>query len=65
MIKLARLTKNQKKVLVEITVQLGVIGIAAVALPAIFDKGSLMVVTLGVGFSLASWYTAVRLAGKL
>lgn len=60
-----RLTINQKKVLVEIAVELGVIGIAAVALPAIFDRGSFMVVILGVTFSLASWYSAVRLAGRL
>lgn len=64
-LKRLRLTVNQKKVLVEIAVELGVIGIAAVALPAIFDRGSLMVVILGVIFSLASWYSAVRLAGSL
>ena len=59
------LSASQLKTLVNIIVELGVIGIAAIALPVFFDKGSRLVLASGILFSIGAWSYAVWLSKKI
>lgn len=60
-----QLTSTQIQTLIQIAIEVGVIGAAAVTLPTLFDRGSFIVIFLGSVITLGAWWFAVWLSKKI
>ncbi|TSC85232.1 MAG: hypothetical protein G01um101416_1029 [Microgenomates group bacterium Gr01-1014_16] len=59
------LTGSQIKVLVDIFVGVGMVGVGSVVVPALFDKQSLGQVILGLVVTLCFWVAAIYTARNI
>lgn len=60
-----KLTRVQMQTLTDICIGAGMVSLASVAIPSIFERGSEMTIIVGVVATLVCWYTGLLLGGRI